>query len=125
LTQSRRFLVVDDEEAFARMVQDVAEGCGYETQAARDGRDAQAVTVAFAPSVVMIDMVMPEADGIEYIRWLAGSGFRGRLVLTSGYDQRYLEMAQIIARSSGLGEVEILAKPLRAIQLEAILNRKP
>ncbi len=107
------------------MVQDVAEGCGYETLSARDGKDAQAVAIAFSPDVVMIDMVMPEADGIEYIRWLAGNGFRGRLVLTSGYDLRYLEMAKIIARSSGLADVEVLTKPLRVAQLEAILSRKP
>lgn len=124
MTIPLRFLIVDDELDFARMVRDVAEGCGYVTCGAADGKSAQGITGRFGPNVVMVDMVMPEADGIEYIRWLSASGFRGRLILTTGYDRRYLEMAEIIARSAGLPEVDLLAKPMRAAGLEALLNRK-
>lgn len=119
-----RFLIVDDEPAFARLVQDIAEGCGYATCGAADGKAAQGIAARFDPDVVMVDMIMPEADGIEFIRWLAASGFRSRLILVTGYDQRYLEMAEIIARSAGLPDVNLLMKPMRAAGLEALLNRK-
>lgn len=125
MTARPRLLVVDDEAEFSRTIRDAAEGCGYETESAPDGRTAQSITTGFNPDVVMVDMVMPDADGIDYIRWLVGSRFRGRLVLTSGYDPRYLEMAQIIARAGGILSVDILAKPVRLDRLEAILSRKP
>lgn len=124
MTGSPRFLIVDDEADFSRLVQDIAEGCGYATCAALDGRSAQDITSRFGPDVVMVDMVMPEADGIDYIRWLADRRFQGLLILTTGYDPRYLEMAEIIARSAGLPDVNVLMKPMRAAGLEALLNRK-
>ncbi len=123
MTTSPRLLVVDDDLDFARLVQDVGEGCGYVTRAAADGYAAQAAAREFRPDVVVLDMVMPEADGIDYIRWLAATGFAGRLLLTTGYDTRYLDMARIIARSSGLADIEVLTKPARPATLAGVLNR--
>jgi DNA-binding response OmpR family regulator len=108
----KRLLVCDDEPDFAEFVRAVAEPLGYEVRiVTRSARFSDAYE-SFGPSVVLLDMVMPEVDGTEIIRWLSDKGTGARILIVTGFNPRYTEMARVIARANGLLKVSTIAKPV-------------
>jgi CheY-like chemotaxis protein len=64
--------VVDDERDFADLVVRVAGQLGYQAEAASTAAAFQACYLAAVPDVIVLDIVMPDQDGIELMRWLVG-----------------------------------------------------
>jgi DNA-binding NarL/FixJ family response regulator len=56
--------------------------------AARDGREAIALTAEHAPDVVLMDLEMPGVDGIEATRSIVGGGGGGRVVVLTSFSDR-------------------------------------
>ncbi len=59
----QKILVVDDERAFLRLVNQVLTQQGYKVFTAGDGREALRILYAQKPDLVLLDVVMPEMDG--------------------------------------------------------------
>lgn len=119
---SRRVLVCDDEPDIRTLVRDVAEGMGYAVEEVADSRDCAARVAAFLPDVVVLDIVMPEVDGIEIIHRLADLRFAGRILLVSGFNPSYARAAKVLARSKGIVDIRMLTKPLPLAALRAALS---
>ncbi len=63
-TEPRRVLLIDDEAAFTRMVKLNLEATGkYAVRVVNESPTAQAVANEFKPEIILLDVVMPEADG--------------------------------------------------------------
>ena len=73
----------------------------------------------FEHDVVLLDLQMPDIDGIETIRHLAAKNCQAALVLISGYDQGVLASAEELARNYGLNVLETITKPF---DLDILLN---
>jgi CheY-like chemotaxis protein len=116
-----RLLVVDDEVGICRFVRRVAEQLGYAVETVSSARDALAAAQRMNPTVVVLDLAMPEMDGIEVMRQLAQAGCKPRIVLTTGFDAFYLEAARKIGELAGFSMISTLAKPLRSATLRAAM----
>lgn len=114
---TRRLLVVDDEAAFAEFVCELAGRHGFNVEAAGNGAVAKQRFGAFSPDTVLLDLVMPQADGIEFIEWLGYMGASIRLIVVTGFDPLYALLAEKLAVAYGLGPVAVLTKPVRAATL--------
>src|ERR1043165_6520788 len=57
-------LIVDDEPGTLNVLRDILEDDGYETCAARNGREALSVYQAQQPDAVILDLKMPGMDGL-------------------------------------------------------------
>jgi CheY-like chemotaxis protein len=68
----RRALVVDDDEASRTMLRRTLEARGWEVKEAENGRQALAVVAQECPDLIMLDLMMPEADGFEVVEALRG-----------------------------------------------------
>jgi len=64
-TSASRVLVVDDEPALVRGVTIVLRGGGYVVESARTASEALAVVVEHPPDALVLDLVLPDGDGIE------------------------------------------------------------
>ena len=64
----RSVLVVDDEPALRLLLTRFLEGEGYEVLSAGNGLDALDVVRTYGPDAVLLDLVMPELDGWEFLR---------------------------------------------------------
>ena len=117
----KRLLVVDDSAAFAEYVRKAAETLGFEVEVSHDGKMAKTAYRAFKPDVIMLDMVMPEIDGIEFVQWLSDEGCEARLIVVTGYSQHYAEMTKTLAEARGFEFVKALNKPVRLVELRAAL----
>ncbi|HET8996027.1 MAG TPA: response regulator, partial [Acetobacteraceae bacterium] len=79
--------------------------------------------IAYRPDVLILDMIMPEKDGIDVLNEVLLSGIPTRIVLTSGYSDAYLRLAQGVAQFHDTDQVSILKKPFRRQELVDMLQR--
>lgn len=67
---SQKILVVDDEPHIVRLVQVNLEKAGYTVSTASNGREALDVVEEVQPDLVVLDVMMPEMDGLEALKRL-------------------------------------------------------
>ena len=60
-----KVMLVDDEPSFHVLVQSVCESAGHEFRGVGDSRQAIEVFKAYAPDVVLLDIMMPCLDGYQ------------------------------------------------------------
>jgi two-component system alkaline phosphatase synthesis response regulator PhoP len=66
----QKVLVVDDEEPIQELLRYNLEKAGYDVKTASDGLRAVEIAKRFHPSLVLLDIMMPEIDGVETCRLL-------------------------------------------------------
>ncbi len=115
-------LVIDDEPDIAQFIGTVAEGLGYEVSVTTDAREFKQAYQASKPSVIVVDVVMPEVDGIELVKFLAETGCDARVLIISGYAERYLDNTATLGEAFGIASITAMKKPLELTQLEAFLT---
>lgn len=69
-----RVLVVDDEPTIGYVVSRYLDRAGYETAVAASGRDALSSAASERPDVVVLDLMLPDLDGLEVMRRLRREG---------------------------------------------------
>jgi DNA-binding response OmpR family regulator len=116
----KRLLVIDDAPDFGAFVRRVAERLDFQTEVTADPRTFKNLYQSLDPTVILLDIVMPEADGIELLTWLRSANCRARVLLISGFDPRYAEWAVRLGGAGG-PPVKRLNKPISVADLEAAL----
>jgi DNA-binding response OmpR family regulator len=117
-----RLLLIDDEPALADYLANAARTCGFEAiVTARDDEFREAF-LKFRPEMVALDLGMP-VDGIELTRFIADQGYRGPVLIVSGFDRRVLESAFRLGEALGLSMVGPVEKPVRLDVLEDLLAK--
>ena len=117
-----RLLIVEDEEAFARFVSTVATGIGYAARAVTHSRDFEFQLSEWKPTVLFLDVFMPDRDGLELLGLLQRQSYEGQVVMMSGADSLYLHMAAASAKVRGLRLAGVLVKPSRRQDVEELLR---
>jgi len=117
-----RLLVVDDEIEFARYVATVAAELGLEVETVNHARLFQKAYEKNEPDAVLLDMVMPEMDGIELVNWLGRRRSQVHLFIVTGYNPKYVEMAEVLGSQSSFRSITKLQKPLRSAELRKALR---
>jgi len=118
----QRLLVIDDEPMIARFVAYAAEGHGIETAMTITADGFRREYDQHDPDIVVLDLAMPGADGIELLRFLAERGSRAAIVTLSGFDERVIEAAVRFGQSVGLRMAPPLAKPVTVDDLLAAID---
>lgn len=119
----RQLAIVDDDEQFRSFVRRAAERLGWSVLEFSNGKELfAALTSLHPPDLILLDMVMPELDGIETIGALSASSLRCRIILVTGRLPIYTETASELARFNGIDIVDVLQKPVRLDRLRAVLD---
>lgn len=116
LSQSKpQVLICDDDVAFSAELIEALKLRGYAATALLTLSAIRAAIVA--PSFLLLDVLMPEPDGIEILRMLAGHERKNhfRIVMISGGDEGLLATAAKFCEVNGLNLLGTLRKPI-AIQ---------
>jgi CheY-like chemotaxis protein len=74
MTSARLVLVADDEEDILTLVSTIVERAGHEVVSVRDGAQALAAIRERRPDLVVLDISMPEVDGLEVLRRVRADG---------------------------------------------------
>ena len=67
---AKTILVVEDEASIAEVVSLYLKRAGYNVQIASDGRQAMNIFEKQMPDFVILDLMLPEVDGLSLTRWL-------------------------------------------------------
>ena len=120
-----RVLLVDDEPFIrsmtARLLKDL--GCAHFIEAG-NGREALAILDEPEADIdlMLCDLAMPDMDGVEIVRHLAGRKQCPALAFLSGTESGVLRAAEALARAYGLRTLGSLSKPASKDGLHAILT---
>ncbi len=116
-----RVLVVDDEPIVTEVVQRYLIREGYQVRVAADGRTALKEARDTAPDLVVLDLMLPEIDGLDVCRQLRAESFVPIIMLTAKGE----ESDKILGL--GLGADDYLTKPFSPGELiarvKAVLRR--
>lgn len=63
-------LLIDDEEAYARVIKEALAPIGIEVHIACNAMEAMLIMQQITPTVILLDVMMPEVDGLTLLRWL-------------------------------------------------------
>src|SRR3954447_2595399 len=117
-----RVLVVDDEHAVRESIERVLRHDGFEVDVAADGREAIRRLAVVRPDVVLLDVLMPQIDGLEVCRRMRDTGDRTPVLMLTARDA-------VDDRVAGLeaGADDYLPKPFALeellARLQALLRR--
>ena len=120
---ANKLLVIDDQPDLCEFISEAAAGLGFESLAVTEPDAFRRAVQEFQPTVVVLDLQMPGADGIELLRYLGERGSKAQVLVASGMDQRVLATAQQIGKAQGLTMLGALQKPILLADLEATLRQ--
>lgn len=118
-------IIVDDDQFQLKLLSHQLAMVGYESVIAfDDGQTAldHMVGKVLDGTVVILDLNMPNMDGLEFLERLKDTQFSGALLLVSGEDERVLQAAEKLASSYHLQVLGHLSKPVQQEQLQKYLN---
>jgi CheY-like chemotaxis protein len=118
----RKVLAIDDQPNITRAIGLVVQQLGLEFRPVNCPLDAIEQYIAYRPDIVMIDMIMPEKDGIDVLDEILLIGAPVRVVLMSGYGEAYLRLAVGVAQFHERPNISILRKPFRNAELVTLLS---
>ena len=119
---ANRLLIVDDNKAVGELVREVVAGAGREVQVTSSGRAFKLRYDTFKPDTVIIDLVMPDIDGIELVQWVAAHETPARVIVATGYSPEYASLAKKLGEARGLAPVTTLIKPIKPNRLRRVLD---
>jgi CheY-like chemotaxis protein len=119
---TKKLLIVDDQAGITKVVDMIARQLGLNARSLNSSAHATETFIAFKPDVLILDMIMPEKDGIDVLNEILLTGIPVKVVLTSGFSDAYLRLAEGVARFHDNPNVSILRKPFRREELVRLLT---
>jgi len=114
-----RILVVDDEVDIRGLLQDILSDEGYEVDVAADAAEARRAVARHEPDAVLLDIWMPDTDGISLLReWSESRAVSCPVVMMSGHGT-----VETAVEATRLGAFDFVEKPLSMAKLLRTVER--
>jgi CheY-like chemotaxis protein/anti-sigma regulatory factor (Ser/Thr protein kinase) len=117
--QGEKILVVDDSPTVRIELKELLEGMGLEVMLAKDGRQCLEVLEHEIPDAILLDIVMPEMDGFEVLKWIKNEP---KLEDIPVIMQTAIDDMESIKRGIDEGAFYYLTKPIELPLLQSIVS---
>src|SRR5215475_5236534 len=109
---SARILVVDDEANIRALIDEILSEEGYDVTTAADARHARAARKDNEFDLILLDIWMPDTDGISLLKEWSENGATGAVVMMSGHGT-----VDTAVEATRLGAVDFIEKPVSLAKL--------
>jgi len=106
---SRRVLVADDDTSIRSLLKELLDMEGYEVVEAKSGAEVMRAVPKVDPHLLILDLRLPDMDGIEILRRLSGQGHKVPVLMLTAYGT-----ASSAIEATKLGAIDYLTKPFDA-----------
>jgi two-component system response regulator HydG len=110
-------LVVDDEPGIVKLIERFAQKIGFDVTTAGSGREALLVLESAKAAVALIDLRMPDVDGLELLRAVRTADPNCQVILMTGHSS-----VDTAIEAIKLGAMDYLSKPFDFDRLEELLT---
>lgn len=124
--QAVKILVLDDEPFMQKLLVRMLANLGYTTVSTCDNGHAALVLIDSpndCPNLILLDINMPEMDGLEFLRRLVERRYIGSIILVSGEDERMRQAAEKLARAHKISVLGHLHKPVSPEGLAELIGK--
>lgn len=116
-SRTARILIIDDEPLVLRLAATVLSSVGHTIFQAADGKSGETLFYKIQPELTILDIWMPEQDGLQTIRHLRAHHPEAKILVMSGQPRR--AGMPVFEVASVLGAVTLLNKPFTPDELLA------
>ena len=113
-----RVLIAEDDPNLGMMLERFMTACGFAVTSVRDGRAALETLRADSFDVVLLDVVMPEVDGLDILRQVREEPMPPEIIMITGNGTIETAIAAL-----KLGAYDFLSKPYRMAEIEVLVRR--
>jgi DNA-binding NtrC family response regulator len=118
-SETLSILIVDDDTSNLEYLSAIVEALGYEVETANSGMAAlQRLAQPPRPDLVVVDVVMPQLDGVETLRRYRAGGGKAPVIMCSALDE-----ADTVVKAMRAGATDYVTKPFNPDELREILER--
>ena len=112
MTDAKKILIVDDDKDIVKIVTTMLEGRGWDVSAAYGGHEALDSVNSAKPDIILLDIMMPEMNGIEVLKRIKKIDPEARIIMITAFGdvESYLD-------SMELGAYEYINKPFETDEL--------
>ena len=121
-----KILILDDDPFVLKLLSRMLGNLVYTSVVTRDnGRVALELvdSPGNTPNLILLDLNMPEMDGLEFVRHLVERHYTGSLILVSGEDERMQQAAEKLARAHKITVLGHLHKPATPEGLAELIGK--
>ena len=116
--ERKKILIVDDEESMRHMLSLILKREGYEVQAAEKGSEALLLVESESFDFMLLDVVMPEMDGLDLLQTLKRKKVEATVIMMSAYGN--LDTA---VEAMKRGAYDYVSKPFRPDEILLTLRK--
>jgi DNA-binding NtrC family response regulator len=119
MAHAKELLIVDDEVGIRELLSEILQDEGYRVAVAENAGQARAYRARAEPAMVLLDIWMPDTDGVTLLReWAAAGQLTMPVVMMSGHGT--IETA---VEATRIGAFDFLEKPIGLAKLLATIAR--
>ena len=113
------FVIIDDDMAVCKILEQAIKknNFGEVLSILTTGKDAKDQIMKLKPDIVLIDLLLPEVDGIEIVKRTFNSGYTGKIIMLS-----QVEEGKMISNAYKSGILFYINKPINMIETISIIN---
>ncbi|HLE42263.1 MAG TPA: sigma-54 dependent transcriptional regulator [Nitrospirota bacterium] len=112
-----KVFLIDDDELIISMLSKVLTNEGYEVRTATVARDVMGKITSWSPAVVMLDIRLPDRNGIEVLEDIVKTGIDTQVVMLTADDT-----AESAVKAMKLGAADYLTKPFNVDEVKIVLR---
>ena len=121
-----KILILDDESFMQKLLAHMLTGLGFSSVATCDNGFSALQKIddlQNRPDLILLDLNMPDMDGVEFVRKLVEHHYTGSLVLVSGENERVLQMAEKLVQAHHITVLGHLVKPVALVELAGVMDK--
>jgi len=108
-----KILVIDDEPDICALIKEILEDEGFQVSVAENGAQARTLLDEIKPALILLDIWMPDIDGITLLKeWTESESFSVPVIVMSGHGT-----VETAVEATRLGAYDFLEKPLSMAKL--------